>query len=152
MIGLCIKKNLISTYLCTHHSYFLHYSLIAFDERVTFWLQRIQSLPCACVYVALFVRRLAYNHYAIAHAYNAANKHAQGSDPARWSQKVTLSLIEGNRSIEVFNFNQFFFLIITKNLNSCFLKNYLLMIFTRETNNSWHTFLWLHTYFSQKHT
>ena len=57
------------------------YSLIAFDERVTFWLQRIWSLPCACAYVALF--RLAYNHFAIAHAYNAANMHAQGSDRTR---------------------------------------------------------------------
>ena len=59
-----------------------NYSLIAFDERVTFWLQRVQSLPCACAYVALLARRLAYNHYAITHAYNAANTHAQGSDPA----------------------------------------------------------------------
>ena len=67
------------------------YSLIAFDERVTFWLQRVRSLPCACEYVALFVRRLAYNHYEITHAYNAAKMHAQGSDPSRWSQKVTLS-------------------------------------------------------------
>ena len=67
-------------------------SLVAFDERVTFWLQCVRSLPCACAYVALFARRLAYNHYAIAHAYNAANAHAQGSDRARWSQKVTLSL------------------------------------------------------------
>ena len=58
------------------------YSLIAFDERVTFWLQRIRSLPCVRAYVALFTRRLAYNHYTITHAYNAANKHAQGSDPA----------------------------------------------------------------------
>ena len=66
------------------------YSLIAFDERVTFWLQRVRSLPCACAYVALFVRRLAYNHYAVAHAYNAANTQAQGSDLAHWSQKVTL--------------------------------------------------------------
>ena len=41
------------------------YSLIAFDERVTFWLQRAWTLPCACAYVALFVRRLAYNHNAI---------------------------------------------------------------------------------------
>ena len=77
------------------------YSLIAFDERVTFWLQRIRSLLCACAYVALFARRLGYNHYAIAHAYNAANAHAQGSDRARCSQKVTLSLVEGNRSIDV---------------------------------------------------
>ena len=66
------------------------YSLIAFDERVTFWLQRVRSLPCACANVAFFARRLAYNHYAFAHAYNAANTHVQGSDPARWNQKVTL--------------------------------------------------------------
>ena len=61
-------------------------SLIAFDERVTFWLQRVRSMPCACAFVALFMlfaRRLAYNHYAITHAYNAANTHAQDSDPAR---------------------------------------------------------------------
>ena len=32
------------------------YGLIFFDERVTFWLQRIQSLRCACAYVALFAR------------------------------------------------------------------------------------------------
>ena len=37
-----------------------YYSFIAFDERVTFWLQRIQSLPCASAYFALFVRRLGY--------------------------------------------------------------------------------------------
>ena len=53
------------------------YSLIAFDERITFWLQRVRSLPCACAYVALFACRLAYNHYAIAHAFNAANTHAK---------------------------------------------------------------------------
>ena len=57
--------------------------LIAFDERVTFWPQHVQSLPCACAYVALFARRLAYNHYSIAHANNAANANAQGSDRAR---------------------------------------------------------------------
>ena len=60
-----------------------NYSLIAFDERVTFWLQRVRSLPCACAYVALFALRLAYNYYAIAHAYNAANAHSQDSDRAR---------------------------------------------------------------------
>ena len=59
------------------------YSFIAFDERVTFWLQCVRSLPCACAHVALFARRLTYNHYAIAHAYNAPNTHTQGSDPAR---------------------------------------------------------------------
>ena len=50
----------------------LLYRVIAFDERGTFWLQRVLSLPCACVYVILFVRRLVYNDYTIAHAYNAA--------------------------------------------------------------------------------
>ena len=77
-----------------------YYSLIAFDKRVTFWLQRVQSLPCACAYVALFACRFAYNHYVIAHAYNAANTHAQGSDLVRWSQKVN-SLVEGNWSIDM---------------------------------------------------
>ena len=82
----------IGILLCT-------YSLIAFDERVTFWLQRIRLLPCALAYVALFARRLAYNHYEIAHTYNAANAHAQGSDWARWSHKVTL--VEGNQTIVI---------------------------------------------------
>ena len=59
------------------------YSLIAFDERATFCLQQVRSLPCACAYVALFARRLVYNHYVIAHAYDAANTHVQGSDPTR---------------------------------------------------------------------
>ena len=68
-----------------------HYSLIAFAKRVTFWLQRVRSLPCACAYVALFAGRFAYNHFGIAHTYNAANTHAQGSDPVRWSQNVTVS-------------------------------------------------------------
>ena len=162
------------------------YSLIGFNGRVTFWLQRVRPLPCTCAYVALFARRLVYNqgfwiylyfrirhsfthlrpvilpadwsisrlqswtclslptvaefviltesiiieiqrqsadlykvqlcnrqffcgvhsglrgkdirvspawynHYAIAHAYNAVNAHPQGSDRACWSQKVTLS-------------------------------------------------------------
>ena len=43
------------------------YSLIAFDERATFWLQRVRSLPCAtcaCAYVALFVHRLAYRGFS----------------------------------------------------------------------------------------
>ena len=71
-----------------------NYTLIAFDERVTFWLQLVGSLPCGCAYVALFARRVVYNHYAIAHSCNAANAHAQGSDRAvevkkllsRWRQ------------------------------------------------------------------
>ena len=34
------------------------YSYSACDERLTFWLQRVQSLPCAFTSLALFVRRL----------------------------------------------------------------------------------------------
>ena len=59
---------------------------IACNERVSFWLQRIQSLPCEVVSVrvdvALFVRRLMYNHYAIAHAKNTASAHMQDIDQA----------------------------------------------------------------------
>ena len=36
-----------------------YYSLIAFDERVTFWLQRAGSLPCACVFAALYAYAIA---------------------------------------------------------------------------------------------
>ena len=69
------------------------YSLIAFDERVTFWLQRVWSLPFACAHVALLC-----NHYAITYAYNGANTHAQGIDWVRWSQKC-YSIIEGYLTI-----------------------------------------------------
>ena len=55
-------------------------TLIAFDTRVTFLLQGVHSLPCGCAYLASFAHMLAYNHYAIAHTYNAANVHAHGSD------------------------------------------------------------------------
>ena len=51
---------------------------ITSDERVTFWLKRVQSLPC--VYVALFVHEFLVYHYAIVHTYNAANTHTSGSD------------------------------------------------------------------------
>ena len=66
----------------------MDYSLIAFDERVTFWLQRAQSLLCVFANFFFFsAHRLVYNLYAITHAYNAANAHAQGSDKACWSKK-----------------------------------------------------------------
>ena len=35
------------------------YTLIAFDERVTFWLQRSWSLPCACAFAALYACTIA---------------------------------------------------------------------------------------------
>ena len=93
---LAIDKSLwnsLSTavyFISVGHSWY-GYSLIAFDERVTFWFHRVRPLPCACAYVALFARRLVCNHYAIAHVINAVNAQAQGSDRGRWSQKVTLS-------------------------------------------------------------
>ena len=31
----------------------IYYTPIAFDERVTFWLQRAGSLPCACVFCCI---------------------------------------------------------------------------------------------------
>ena len=64
-------------------------SLFALDKRVTFWLQCVRSLPCGCAYAALFARRLTYNHQVLVHA--PGNTHAQGSDRACWSWKVTLS-------------------------------------------------------------
>ena len=36
-----------------------HYTLIAFDKRVTFWLQRAGSLPCVCVFAALYACAIA---------------------------------------------------------------------------------------------
>ena len=35
------------------------YTPIAFDERVTFWLQRAGSLPCACLFAALYACAIA---------------------------------------------------------------------------------------------
>ena len=58
------------------------YSLIAVDERVTFGLQRVRSLPCACAYVALFARRLAYN-ITQSHMHTMQQTHTQGSDLTR---------------------------------------------------------------------
>ena len=90
------KVSIFPPYKVRNETCFLktqHISLIAFGKRVTFLaLTHLVTALCMCVFiVALSARRLAYNHYAIAHAYNAANMHAQGSDPTRWSQNVTLS-------------------------------------------------------------
>ena len=40
------------------------YIPIAFDERVTFWLHRAQSLPCACAFTVLYVCVIAQWLYA----------------------------------------------------------------------------------------
>ena len=47
------------------------YTPIAFDERVTFWLQRTGSLPCACVFAALYACTIALWLYASLRANNA---------------------------------------------------------------------------------
>ena len=54
----------MSLYTCIHflpppphthtHTCVCVYSLIAFDEKLTFWFQRPQSLPCARVFAALY--------------------------------------------------------------------------------------------------
>ena len=49
---LCEQLEHLLSVVCTEE--ILSYSPIAFDERVPFWLQRVRSLPCACVYVVLF--------------------------------------------------------------------------------------------------
>ena len=43
--------------------------------------------------------RLAYNHYAITHANNAANTHAQDSDRQVGSSQKSNSLVKGNQTI-----------------------------------------------------
>ena len=96
-------KAMIIFHPCVLSFYTLHtlsrYSLIAFDERVTFWLQRVRSLPCACVYVALFVCRLAYNHYAIAHTHTMQQTCTHKA-VTWWLKPKSYSLVEGNRSID----------------------------------------------------
>ena len=100
LLWLSISVHML--YLQTVQSIFF-YSLIAFDERVTFWLQRVRSLHCACAYVALFARRLVYNHYAIAHAYNAANTHTHTKQWPGVLKPKSYSLVQGNRSIALFS-------------------------------------------------
>ena len=59
------------------------YTPIAFDERVTFWLQHARSLPCVYVFAALYACGIAYWLYTRLRANNATYAHAQGSDRTR---------------------------------------------------------------------
>ena len=59
------------------------YSPIAFGERVTIGFNASSYCLVSVRLLHYFRVRLAYDHYAIAQAYNAANAHAQGSDLAR---------------------------------------------------------------------
>ena len=47
-----VKYDLVDL-LTKDYDITLCYSVIAFDERVTFSLQRTRLLPCACVFAAL---------------------------------------------------------------------------------------------------
>ena len=60
-------------------------------RRESNFLASTRPVTALCVCCIICVQAHAYNHYAIPHAYNAANARAQGSDWAHWSQKVTLS-------------------------------------------------------------
>ena len=60
-------------------------------RRESNFLASTRPVTALCVCCIICVQAHAYNHYAIPHAYNAANARAQGSDRAHWSQKVTLS-------------------------------------------------------------
>ena len=62
------------------------YSPIAFDERVTFWLQRARSLPCACVFDALYALRNGYTRTSREN--NAASAHSQGSNRTHFTRKL----------------------------------------------------------------
>ena len=68
-----------------------YYSLIAFDKRVTFWLQRLWSLPCACVYVALFARRLTYITIIQSHMHTMQQTHTHKAVTGRVEAKKLLS-------------------------------------------------------------
>ena len=78
-----------------HH----YYNLIAFHKRVTFSLYRTHPLPCVRAYVALYARRLTYNHYASAHANKATNTSTRQWPGALKSK--CYSLVEGNQTIVV---------------------------------------------------
>ena len=59
----CILNCILMVYYCLKKLLFP----IAFDERVTFWVQHVRSLPCAFVHGALFTRRLAFTHLICNH-------------------------------------------------------------------------------------
>ena len=74
------------------------YNQITFDKRVTFWLQHIRLLSCACAYVALSARWLAYNHYAI--MYTMQQTHMHKAMPGIVEAK-SCSLVGGSGTIIV---------------------------------------------------
>ena len=81
----CRTHTLSSTYISYYSSDFVR------QESNVLASAHPATALCVCV-SCIFARRLVYNHYAIAHAHNAANAQAQGIDWACWSQKFTFSL------------------------------------------------------------
>ena len=77
------------------------YTPIAFDERVTFWLQRAGSLSCACAFAALHACAIAYWLYASLRAMptcaHAHHKAVTGRPDAL--KPKSYSLVEGNQTI-----------------------------------------------------
>ena len=57
-----------------------YFTLIAFDERVTFWLQPAWSLHCVCAFAALYMCGCLY---ASLHTNNAAYKALTGPIEAK---------------------------------------------------------------------
>ena len=71
------------------------YTLIA-DESLTFWLQLVGSLPCACAYFALFARITITQPHT--RAMQQTHTHTHKTVTGRLKPK-SYSLVQGNRSI-----------------------------------------------------
>ena len=63
---------------------------------VTFWLQRAGSLPCACVFAALYACAIAYWLHASLRANNATYAHKAVTGRV---EPKSYSLVEGNQTI-----------------------------------------------------
>ena len=87
--------NLHYSFEYNHISY---HSLTAYDERVTFWLQRVRSLTCA--YVVLFACRPMRITITQSHTHTMQQTHVHKAvTGCIEAKKLLYSLIEGNRSI-----------------------------------------------------
>ena len=72
------------------------YSLITFKEKITSMRQRVQSLPCACAFVALFGCVLAQWLYASLRA-DKQHMHTHKAVAGELKRK-SHSLFEGNQT------------------------------------------------------
>ena len=67
------------------------YTPIAFDERVTFWLQCTRSLPCACAFAAYCMRVRLRNGYTRAYVQIMQHTHTHKAVTGRVEAKKLLS-------------------------------------------------------------